>query len=110
MALSFCSETQMHILQSLDVNTIFVVKEVFMNERSPSKMLQSQSEAFLGLLKAAPYLITLLSNVVLQSIFHVLRNNEIQGGGEHSNHTWRETNRTGDYTRNPLNWIKQLFS
>ncbi|KAL5503577.1 hypothetical protein EMCRGX_G010548 [Ephydatia muelleri] len=69
------------------------------------------SEAFLGLLKAAPYLITLLSNVVLQSIFHALRNNEIlQGGGEHSNHTWRETNRTGDYTRNPLNWIKQLFS
>ena len=80
-----------------------------MNERSPSKMLQSQSEAFLGLLKAAPYLITLLSNVVLQSIFHALRNNEIQGGGEHSNHTWRETNRTGDYTRNPLNWIKQLY-
>ena len=37
------------------------------------------SEAFLGLLKAAPYLITLLSNVVLQSIFHALRNNEIQG-------------------------------
>ena len=73
MALSFCSETQMHILQSLDVNTIFVVKEVFMNERSPSKMLQSQSETFLGLLKAAPYLITLLSNVVLQSIFHALR-------------------------------------
>eukprot|EP00731_Ephydatia_muelleri_P023965 Em0016g236a len=68
------------------------------------------SEAFLGLLKAAPYLITLLSNVVLQSIFHALRNNEIQGGGEHSNQTWRETNRTGDYTRNPLNWIKQLFS
>ena len=68
------------------------------------------SEAFLGLLKAAPYLITLLSNVVLQSIFHALRNNEIQGGGEHSNHTWRETNRTSDYTRNPLNWIKQLFS
>ena len=68
------------------------------------------SEAFLGLLKAAPYLITLLSNVVLQSIFHALRNNEIQGGGEHSNHTWRETNHTGDYTRNPLNWTKQLFS
>ena len=68
------------------------------------------SEAFLGLLKAAPYLITLLSNVVLQSIFHALRNKEIQGGGEHSNHTWRETNRTGDYTRNPLNWIKHLFS
>ena len=39
------------------------------------------SETFLGLLKAAPYLITLLSNFVLQSI---LRNNEIQGGGEHS--------------------------
>ncbi|KAL5471620.1 hypothetical protein EMCRGX_G029757 [Ephydatia muelleri] len=67
------------------------------------------SEAFLGLLKAAPYLITLLSNVVLQSIFHALCNIEIQGGGEHSNQTWRETNRTGDYTRNPLNWIKQCF-
>ena len=48
MALAFCSKTQMHILQSLDVNTIFVVKEVFMNERSPSKMLQSQSEVVKG--------------------------------------------------------------
>ena len=54
--------------------------------------------------------LTWLSNVVLQSTYHMLRNNEIQGGGEHRNHTWRKTNRIGDYTRNPLNWIKELFS
>ena len=47
---------------------------------------------------------------MLKSTFLTLRNNEIQGGDEHSNHTWRKTNRTGDYTRNSLNWIKQLFS
>ena len=62
--------------------------------------------------------LTWLSNVVLQkSTYHTLRKNEIQGGGgggggggEHCNHTWRKTNRTGDYTRNPLNSVKQLFS
>ena len=57
--------------------------------------------------------LTWLNNVVLQSTYHTLRNNEIQGGGGGNTttiHTWRKTNRTDYYNRNLLNWIKQLFS
>ena len=51
-----------------------------MNGRLPITNATIQSEAFPGWLKAAPYLITWLSNVLLKSTFLTLRNNEIQGG------------------------------